>query len=106
MSQVLDFVGKVHGKQLEVVGKGHEGLLKAAERVGALQGKVQAKLPGSQLTSGINEKVASVLGTPADFLRHGAQSTADWAKLNQEFQNKLAAVLDRKPAAAEESEEA
>ena len=92
MSQVLNLISKVHGAQLKVVAKGHDGLLKAVDQLSQLQGKFAT----SRKPSGVSVTLASVIGRPTEFLRYGAQSAADWAKLSESFQSKLASAIDVK----------
>lgn len=90
MSQVLNLISKVHDAQLKVVAKGHDGLLKAVDQLSQLQGKFAT----SRKPSGVSVTLASVIGRPTEFLRYGARSAADWAKLSESFQSKLASAID------------
>ena len=92
MSQVRNLISKVHDAQLKVVAKGQDGLLKAVDQLSQLQGKFAT----SRKPSGVSVTLASVIGRPTEFLRYGAQSAADWAKLSESFQSKLASAIDVK----------
>ena len=101
MSQVLELITKVQDKQLAVVGKGQQGLVKVAGGVADAKSKLQVKLPVSGFASDLAQKVESVLGSPVDHLRHGAEVTMQWAEQSRAFQNELADVLASSPATEE-----
>lgn len=67
MSQVRNLISKVHGAQLKVVAKGHDGLLKAVDQLSQLQGKFAT----SRKPSGVSVTLASVIGGRPSFCGTG-----------------------------------
>jgi hypothetical protein len=100
MSLVLDAMSTVHTKQIDAVTKSGDLVVKATEKAASTVEGLRAKAPQAPAAvSGplarITAPVAKVVGTPADFASYFAQSTRDWAAVQQKLTNATLDALAR-----------
>jgi hypothetical protein len=97
MSTVIALVTKVHERQVEAANKGQHAVLGLLGRASEILDK--APRPPERVQTGL-KPLASLVGSPSDYVRYATASSKDWTQARESFQSGLLDLFTPAPAAS------